>query len=399
MVKLTASAVRGLRTPGKYSDGNGLLLHVVTPHKRYWVFRFQRQRRERAMSLGNADVLSLADAHRLHAVARVLLARGIDPLAQREQAKAAKATRVNFSEAVETYIEAHQASWRGYRAVERWRQCLADYAVPAFGQKPVGEVGVEDVLRALTPIWTTKTMTASRVRSRIEQVLDYAKARGWRQGENPAMWRGNMKLLLPPSCKLHTVQHRAALPWQEAPALFATLREASGVASLALTFLVLTACRSGEVRGCRWSEIDMERQIWVIPPSRMKTAKEHRVPLSEPAIAVLRRLWDVRTGELVFFSVRQARPLADTTLKSVLRRLEHGDVTVHGFRSTFRDWCADSGRPADIAEAALAHLPVSKIVAAYQRSDLLEARRGLMDAWASFLTRPATEVVPLRKAG
>jgi integrase len=267
---------------------------------------------------------------------------------------------------------------------------------------PVENIGTEHVLACLRPIWAEIPETASRVRSRIELVLDYAAALGWRTGVNPAMWRGGLKALLPAKGKLRTTRHYAALGWRDAPSLVQRLlSQPGGMGTLALAFLILTAARSGEARGATWSEIDLVTATWTIPAERMKAGREHRVPLSGPAIDLLRMLAMVRTASpLVFFGVgSDGRPVADVTLKDVLRRLGHGDVTVHGMRSTFRDWCADNGRPWDLAEAALAHLPASKVVQAYQRSDMLEQRRGLMAEWASFLTRPSANVIPLRAAG
>jgi integrase len=237
------------------------------------------------------------------------------------------------------------------------------------------------------------------VRGRIEVILDYAKARGWRGGENPAVWRGNLKLMLPPKSKLHAVVHHAALDWREAPAFIRELmaRDA-GMGARALLFAILTAARSGEVRGATWDEIDMENATWTIPPRRadgqtgMKAGRTHRVPLTEPTLDILRGLAPVRTGPLIFFGRDGATPLSDMTLTAVLRRMARGDLTAHGFRSTFRDWAADNGKPADLAEAALAHVNGDKTMAAYQRSDLCERRRALMAEWASFLTGPAIKL-------
>jgi integrase len=274
------------------------------------------------------------------------------------------------------------------------------HVFPRFGRKPVGNVAVDDVLRALTPIWTDKNPMAVIVRSRIELVLDYAEARGWRQGENPARWRGKLRHLLPRPGKVHRVEHRPALAWREAPALFATLREASesNMASRCLALLILTVARSSEARGCRWSDIDLNQGLWMIPAARMKSAREHRVPLSEPAVDTLIELAKVRTGDLVFFGHARGRSVADTTINALLRRLGHHEITVHGFRSCFRDWAADTGKQGDLAEAALAHVVGNAVARAYQRSDLLEARRSLMQAWADFLTQPPAVVVPLRRA-
>jgi integrase len=400
MSKLTATAARALRTPGKYADGHGLFLHVVTAEKRYWIFRYQRDGRERVMSLGSADDVSLADARKLHAKERAILLAGTDPLAERERAKDERRRQAHtFAEVAEICITSHQAGWRAPRNPEHWRHSLRDYALPKFGNKPIAEVGIEDVLKALKPIWATKNQTASKLRGRLEVIIGYVIAMGWREGPNPALWRGGLKALLPAPSKVHTVEHHTALDWREAPALMAALRaQETGIGGLALAFLILTACRNAEVRGATWSEVDLEQRAWTIPATRMKAGKMHRVPLSEPAMELLHGL--VRTEEpLVFFGLRAGVPVGSTTMRSALRRLGHAGLTVHGFRSTFRDWCADTGKAADIAEAALAHATGNAVVQAYARSDLFERRRALMDAWASYLMKPPAEVVPLRAAG
>jgi integrase len=329
---------------------------------------------------------------------------GIDPLAAKAQAKAEraaaverKAKAVTFDEAADAYIQAHKAAWRR-RSEQLWHNSLAQHVSPHFGRKVVGDVTTEDVLRALTPIWTSKTVTATIVRARIELVLDYAKGRGWRSGENSAVWRGNLRSLLPAPAKVHRAEHRPALAWREAPALMARIPDDGSMADRCLKFLVFTACRSGEARGARWSEIDLENAVWAIPASRMKAGKEHRVPLSGPAMAILAELARLRTDDdRVFFSQRQGRRLSDKTLKLPLRRLGYDACSVHGMRSTFRDWAADTGKPADLAEAALAHVVGSAVARAYQRSDLLDARRVLMQQWADYLTRELAQVVTLRR--
>jgi integrase len=387
--------------PGHYTDGNGLVLHVVAPSRQYWTFRYRRDGRERSMALGNADLISLAEARKLHAEARLLLARGIDPLDARQQAKVNKAKTISFADAASHFIDAHRLSWRG-QGESQWRQSIADHVLPVFGRKPVAEVSIEDVLRALQPIWQTRTPTAVVVRSRIEMVLDYARAHGWRPAAsaNPATWRGNLRSLLPPPARLHTVKHHAALPWREAPALMAALAAKDSISARCLRFLILTACRSDEARGARWDEIDLDNAggpVWTIPASRMKMKKLHRVPLSDAAMDILRELAKLRLCDLIFFGHKARRvgaPMCGTSLKAVLRRLGHADITVHGMRSTFRDWCADTGKQGDLAEAALAHVVGNAVVRAYQRSDLLDARRALMSQWAAFLTQPPGLVVP-----
>jgi integrase len=398
MGKLTVSGVRTLRAKGKYLDGQGLLLNVVGPDQRYWMFRYRRGGRERTMSLGNAEVIGLAEARRLHQEARGTLARGIDPLAERQVALAASRAREearSFAAAARAYIEAHRASWRG-RTEEHWSRSLATYAFPVFGAKPVGEVGREDILRCLEPIWRTKTVTATNLRNRIELVIDYSIAHEWRTTEaNPARWKGGLKALLPARVKLHTTTHRPALSWKASPEFMTELLAAEGMAARCLAFCILTGTRSAEARGALWSEIDMENAVWRLPAVRMKARRPHTVPLSQPAMTILRDLYEVRTGDLVFFSSRKHGALiADCTLRDVLERL-HPGITVHGFRSTFSTWAADHRMDATLVETSLAHAVGNAVSQVYQRSDLLEARRPLMDAWAAFLTRPPAEVVPL----
>jgi integrase len=395
--KLTAVGVKALRTEGRYLDGQGLALVVREGGQRYWTYRYTCRGRERLMSLGNADSLSLARARELHAKARAIVLAGGDPLADRQQSKVAPAEH-RFAEAAESYIQAHESSWHGKRTAETWRQSLADHVFPKLGQKPVAEIDRDDVLCVLTPIWTTIPESAARIRGRIEAIVAYAIARDWRTDANPAVWRGGLAMLLPRSRKVRPIEHHAALDWRDAPAFMAKLRELTTIHAMALQFIILTAARSGEVRGAKWHEIDLERATWTVPPERMKARKLYRVPLSDAAMEVLERMAAVRTGELVFFGRKLGQPLTDMSLLRVLWALDHKGITVHGFRSTFRDWCGDTGKSADAAEAALAHAPASRVVAAYARSDLLEQRRGLMDAWASFLAGSMGVVVPLRRS-
>jgi integrase len=394
---LTATEVRSLRTKGKFLDGGGLVLHVVNERKRYWVYRFSFDGREKSMSLGSAAILSLADARVLHAEARRKVMLGIDPLVERQRAKAARLATVSFAEAAERYIAAHRAGWRG-RSEEHWRQTLTDHALPHLGQRPVDRVTVDDVLAVLSPIWSTKNVTASTVRSRVELVLSYAKARGWRSGENPARWRDHLDHLLPKPGRVHRIEHRPALDWREDPALMAALANDHSMASQCLRFLILTGARSGEARAATWGEFDLDAAVWTLPAEHMKARREHRVPLSEPALAIVIALAPVRTGALVFAGRVRGRPVSDNGLTRALRRAGCDGCTVHGFRSTFRDWCADTGQPADLAEMALAHQVGSAVERSYRRSDVLERRRLLMEQWARFLCREPV-VVPLRQAG
>jgi integrase len=402
MGKLTAIFVRKAPT-GRHLDGQGLYLVVDDAGRRYWQYRYQRAGRERGMSLGSADDVALADARKAHAAARALLLDGKDPLEERDRTKLDLTRR--FADVAEGYIADHEARWHGPRSAQQWRGSLRDYAYPRIGKVPVAEIGVQHVLKVLKPIWGKGEgklpETASRVRGRLEAILDYAAAMGWRTGPNPAIWRGGLRSLLPAKSDLHTTRHYAALDWRDAPEFMAKLGalHRAGMASLALAFLVYTAARSGEVRGATWDEFDIQAKVWTIPAGRMKARREHRVPLAEPAMAILQVLAPVKSDSpLVFFGIKPGKPLADVTLKDQMRRLGFGDKTVHGWRSCFRDWAADTGKPSDLAEAALAHVAGNAVVQAYQRSDLLDARRVLMDAWAAYLLKPRADVVPLRPA-
>ncbi len=427
---LTAAKVR-TAAPGRYADGDGLYLLVRENSTAFWVFRYVVARdseapeadqppekpkpKMREIGLGRArgqNAVSLADARLAAAPLHRLVRNKIDPLEQRkaeaERARAAaqaeKARAITFRTVAGMYIDAHEAGWRNLKHAAQWRATLETYAYPHMGDLPVGRVGVAEVLAALEPIWKTKPETASRVRGRIEAVLDYGRTREWRSGENPAAWRGHLDNLLPARSKVAKIEHHAALPWREIAAFMIDLRQQSGVGARALEFAILTAARSGEVRGATWGEIDLNTALWVIADERMKAAREHRVPLSEPALTVLRGMAKLRTDaspdRIVFPGMRPRQPLSDMSLTAVLRRMGRGDLTAHGFRSSFADWCAETGKPEDIREAALAHVVGDKTIAAYQRGDLLERRRELMEAWAAFIEESPADVVPLlRKVG
>jgi integrase len=399
-MKLTTAAARALTAPGKYADGHGLFLHIVTAEKRYWIFRFKRHGRERVMSLGNAADLSLVDARKLHARERAILLAGGDPLAARIEAKQEKRQREHtFAAAASAYIEAHSPGWRCPTVVLQWRQSLGDYALPKLGKLPVGEIVAADLVACLSPLWSSKSATAFKLRSRIEAILDYAIAMGWRAGPNPAVWRGGLRSLLPKPAKVHTTEHHAALDWRQAPAFMQELTALdTGNAVAALRFVILTAARSCEVIGARWEEISIEEKLWSIPAARMKMQKPHRVPLSEAALALLLSI-PRNESPFVFSGRFPGRCLCRAALATVLHRLRREDITSHGMRSCFRDWCADTGKPGDLAEAALAHSPGDATVQAYARSDMLERRRALMDEWGAYLTRSPAEVVPIRATG
>jgi len=406
MGKLNAAKLRTLTKPGTYGDGAGLYLQVRRAERRSWLYRFKLHGKPHLMGLGTLADVSLAEARDAAAAARKLVRQGIDPISRRraERADAAERTGLNtFAEVADAYIAAHEASWRNAKHRQQWRNTLDTYARPVLGNLGVAIVDTGAVMRVLEPIWREKPETASRLRGRIESVLDYATARGWRTGDNPARWRRHMDNLLPSRAKIARVEHHAALPWRQIGAFMADLAKQEGVGALALRFAILTAARTGEVIGARWSEIDMPAAVWTVPAGRMKAGREHRVPLSDSALDVLRQAAKLALKQdpaaFVFPGGKAGKPLSSMAMLMLLRRMERGDLTAHGFRSTFRDWCAEATNyPREIAEAALAHTLRDKTEAAYQRGDLMEKRQRLMSEWATYCAKPAPagEIVPLR---
>jgi integrase len=369
------------------------------------MFRYKVQGKTHWMGLGPESDYTLAEAREAARQCRRQLREGIDPIEARQAAKAAAMveTGQTFEAVADLYIAAHKAGWRNEKHGKQWRATLEAYAFPLIGNKPVQAVTGGDVLAILEPIWADKTETASRVRGRIENVLDYAAARQWRTGENPARWKGNLDHLLPDRAKVAKVEHHAAIPWQDMPALVAKLAESKGTAALCLRFLILTAARSGEARGARWNEIDLDGKTWTVPAARMKAGQEHRVPLSAAALAILTPMLPLKkkVDDLVFPGGRAGSPLSDVALNKALATAGGADFTVHGMRSTFRDWAAESTSYArEIAESALAHTNKDKVEAAYLRGDHFKKRGLLMDAWAAYATSPAPtgKVVGIRQA-
>ncbi|MCW3477684.1 tyrosine-type recombinase/integrase [Limobrevibacterium gyesilva] len=401
---LTAAKVQKAG-PGRYGDGGGLYLLVRPNGNRFWLFRYVREKRMREMGLGPAGIgpglVSLAQARAKAGGLMKQVRDGFDPLNQRaaDQAEAKAAVQmdaikaITFKLASARFIAAHEAGWQNGKHHAQWRNTLATYADPQFGDMPVADVSTAHVLAALEPIWTTKPETAGRVRGRIEAVLDYAKARGWRNGENPAAWKGHLAMTLPARSKVAPVEHHAALPWSEIGAFMIKLRDRPGLAARALEFAILTACRTREVLGATWGEVDMHAAVWTIPPARMKAGREHRVPLSGAAMAVLHVAAKLRAhiepSAPVFPGAEPGKPLSGMAMLMTLRRMGRDDLTAHGFRSTFRDWTAEATtNPAEVAEMAVAHAVGDKVEAAYRRGDLFEKRRRLMDEWAAYCARP-----------
>jgi integrase len=353
------------------------------------------------MGLGAYPALSLADARKRADECRAQRAQGIDPINARKAERAEQAVTaakvMTFDQCADAYMTAHRASWRSPIHARQWQASLATHVSPVLGKLPVGEIDTGLVMKVLEPLWRAKPETASRVRGRIEVVLDWAKVRGLRSGENPAQWRGHLAHLLPQRRKVHKRKHYSALPYAELPAFLAELRKQEGTPARALEFAILTAARTGEVLGARWDEIDEGAKVWTVPASRMKAGHEHRVPLSPAALALVKRVKASRESAHVFAGGRTPT-LGDAAFRQLLRLMGRTDITSHGFRSSFRDWCAEATNyPREIAEAALAHMTGSDVERAYRRTDLLERRRRLMEAWAEFCAKPmAGKVIPLR---
>lgn len=412
--------------PGRYADGNGLYLLVRGPQAKFWLLRYTpRGGRQREMGLGRfaADEeaekkhggLTLRMARDRASELRALIRAGGDPIERRRAADAEAAAQaradahVTFSRAVEEFLVSREVAWRNAKHAAQWTMTLREYAGPYLGNRSVRAIGTENVVEALKPLWATKPETASRLRGRIEAVLDFARVQGWREGENPARWRGHLDHIFPKRSKVAAVEHHAALDWREAGAFMAALRAIDAVSARALEFAILTAARSGEVIGATWEEIDLRAGVWIVPAGRMKAGREHRVALSTPALAVLAQMQRLRASTApdapVFPGQKERAPLSSMAMLMLLRRMVAAPVgepprwrdratgetiTAHGFRSTFRDWAGETTtHPREVIEAALAHGIRNKAEAAYARGDLFEKRRVLMRDWATFLETKA----------
>jgi integrase len=381
--KLTARGVASQKKPGRHSDGGGLYLLVDGNGSKRWVFLFRWQGKQPEMGLGPLSAVPLARARELAAECRALLANGINPIEARRAKKAAP-TRKTFGAFANSFIELNQPGWRNAKHRQQWTNTLRDHAKP-LRSKQLDAITTEDVLAVLKPIWQAKPETASRLRGRIERILDAAKVSGLRSGENPARWRGHLQALLPKPKKLSRGHHRA-MAYADVPGFVARLRERQAIAALALEFVILTSARSGEALGGQWSEIDVEARLWTVPGSRMKSGRDHTVPLPDRALAILEEAKKFGSGEgFIFPGQRPNRPLSGMALEVLLRRMDISHATPHGFRSAFRDWCGETTSFArEVAEAALAHAVGDQTERAYRRGDALAKRRKLMDAWAAY---------------
>jgi integrase len=437
--KLKALNVARAKKPGMYGDGGGLYLQVTGAGAKSWVFRFWVPERDpatgelmrdpttkkgigtsREMGLGSFTVISLDAARDLAADARRLRERGVDPIEARQVAKQTaaleKAKALKFKDAATTYIAAHRAGWRNEKHATQWTATLETYAYPTIGDVSVQAIDTGLVLKILEPIWSKKPETAGRVRGRIESILDWAKARGYRAGENPARWKGHLDQLLPARSKVRKVRHHPALPYDQLPAFMTALRAQDGISADALEFTILTAARTGETIGATWPEFDLGGKVWTIPCDRMKAERDHRVPLSGPALAILKRMAGFKESEFVFPGDRRAG-LSNMAMIEMVRGMNERraakgepkwidprqgkEIVPHGFRSSFRDWAGNETRfPRELAEEALAHVIGDESELAYRRSDALEKRRRLMTAWAEFCSKAASagKVVPIRRA-
>ena len=392
--KLTARKV-ATANPGKYSDGGNLYLIVSPTGTRKWVLRFTWRGRAKEMGLGSATGVPLVDARARAADARRKVSQGLNPIEERKRDGGIPM----FGEMADDVREALSAGFRNEKHKAQWKSTLETYAAP-LRAKPVDTITTDDVLSVLKPIWTKKAETASRLRGRIEKILDAAKAKGFRDGENPARWRGHLDNLLPRPLKL-TRGHHAAMAYEDVAAFIGKLRKREATAAVALEFCILTAARSGEVLGLRWPEIDFDKKIWTVPAERMKAGREHRVPLSARAVSILKALAKAKQGEFAFAGQRLNKPLSGMAMEMMLRRMKIDDATVHGFRSSFRDWAGNvSNFPREVTETALAHVIGDKAEQAYRRSDALDKRRKLMEAWAAYCEpRTRENVVSMRQAG
>jgi integrase len=387
---------------GMHLIEGGLYLQVAGPDSRSWIFRYQHQGKPRWLGLGSARTghVTLAQARNARDDARALIRKGVDPVQHRRdarvQVRVAERSSVTFRERAEQYLQAHESAWENAKHREQWRATLRSYVYPALGNLPAMMVTAGHIVDLLRPIWAEKPETARRIRGRIESVLDYAADPDDSTFRNPAAMTAQLLKRLP-KVNVQRVNH-PALPYDEAPAFMAELHRRDGAAALALEFTILTAVRTNETLGARWDEIDHASRVWVVPAGRMKKRREHRVPLSAAALAVLERVNVLRVGEFVFPSV-QDRPLSNMAMLATLKRMNRSDLTVHGFRATFRTWAAETTSfPHDVIEAALAHVIEDKTQAAYQRGDLLQKRARLMEAWSKFVCSKAAPgaVVPLR---
>lgn len=400
--RLSAIKVSKTNKAGWYADGAGLYLQVSKTGSRSWVYRYEIAGKERRHGLGSYPTQSLDDARTDADRCRKLRRQGIDPIEYKKQKNANQrldnAKAFTFKQCALSYIDSHKLGWKNPKHEMYWRNTLETYAYPIIGELSVQHVDTGLVLAVVEPLWGTKTETASRIRQRIENILDWAKVRGYREGENPARWRGHLSTQLPERSKVQKVKHFPSMPYAKLPIYFNELRQVNTIAAKALAFTILTATRATEARECRWSEIDIKEKTWTIPPERMKGGNEHRIPLPDETLKILKEIKGY-DSELLFPGIKHGQSISEATIRKLLRK-SHDGLTVHGFRSSFRDWCAEmTAYPREVAEAALAHTLGNATEAAYQRGDLFAKRFKLMNAWSTYCTtdKVESEVIPINK--
>jgi integrase len=386
---LTALKIKQNLKPGMYADGLGLYLKVRPGNSKSWIFRYRTAGKLRDMGLGPFHTVSLAEAREKAEVYRVMRFKGLDPLEERLKEQQVRtidaAEAITFEKCAETYIAAHKDGWKNGKHADQWTATLQTYVYPVFKNKPVAAIDDALVLKVLQPIWKDKTETASRLRGRIERVLDWARVMKYRTGDNPARWKGHLDHLLPKRSRVATIVHHPALPIDETPGFIQVLRREETVVARAFEFCILNATRTSETLGMRWSEYDEKAQLWTVPGVRMKAGRDHRIPLAKRSLLILAGMQEIRTSDFVFPGGVRQRPLSAMAFLMLLRRLKRDDITAHGFRSTFRDWAAErTDFPNDVVEMALAHTISNKVEAAYRRGDLFDKRRELAQAWSEF---------------
>lgn len=398
--RLTSAQIQKLSKPGWYPDGQGLYLQVSQSNTKSWVYRYEKDGKERRHGLGSYTTNTLEVARISASQCRQLRNDGYDPIDfKRQQLDDTKIRAIDFKTCALSYIESHKLSWKSSKHETQWRNSLETYAYPIIGNLTVEKIDTRMIMNVLEPIWFDTTETATRVRQRIETVLDWAKVKGYRSGENPALWRGHLNTLLPKRSKIQKVNHYPAMPYVDLPDYFCSLRNTNTTAARVLALTILTATRTNEIRQATWSEIDFNKSLWVIPENRMKMGKEHRIPLTPESILILNEMKQNKINNFIFPGVQHHKSIGDSALLNLLKQT-HPTMTVHGFRSTFRDWCAETTNfPSDLAEAALAHSIINQTQAAYERGDKLDKRRLLMNTWSNYCakSKPISNVTHIHK--
>lgn len=386
--KLTVLQIKNATKPGRLHDGQGLYLNVTPAGSKSWVYRYMIAGKDNSMGLGPYPEVTLAEARERSADYRKQIRTRRDPLAEKKAntatLKADQAKATTFDWCAEEFIKLNEPNWKNQKHINQWRNTLKTYASPTIGNMNVAKIETDHVLRIIEPIWNTKSETAERVRGRIESILGWATIKTYRSGDNPARWKDHLEHALPKRNKAASVVHHAALPYSQINTFMPELRQQAGLAARACEFAILTAARSSEVRGAVWSEFDLETAMWVVPKERIKMKKEHKVPLSKKAVQIIKDMEKIKSCDLVFPNIK-GKPLSDTSLTAVFKRMRRTDITMHGFRSTFKDWASDvTDFPGEMSEMALAHSVSSAVEAAYRRSDMLRKRFKMMEAWSAF---------------